>query len=133
MATKNNKGQTCLEKHGISARHEQTVRSDYNIENEYSAVHPDAISDGDVQGKGARSGGHTHWLPQCDGEPSNTINYSNFATSPSDNIGGKYDVENRKEQMIRSIYTYEEPYGANLVDTTENQNEGQYVVGQQID
>lgn len=126
--------QTCLEKNGINARHDQTVRSDYNIENEYSSVHKDAISDGDAQGKGHPTvKGHTHWTPSCDGTANNMIKYDNFATSPSDQIGGKFDIDGymgrpgRKEQMTRSIYNYQEPYGPTSVDTSANVNDGQYV------
>jgi len=138
MANTVQNGQTCLEKRGIDERHVEITRSDYNIENQYSSNHQDAISDGDVQGKGHPTiKGHTHWLPDCT-KPVGQINYSNFATSPEDQIGGKLDIDGylnrpgRKTQMARSIYNYQEPYGANLVDTTANVNEGQYVMGQQI-
>ena len=53
-----NNGQTCLEKRGMTERHEEIARSDYNIENQYSATHKDAISDGDTKGKGTNHGGH---------------------------------------------------------------------------
>lgn len=126
--------QTCLEKNGITARHDQTVRSDYNQENAYSSVHKDAISDNEIQGKGHPTvKGHTHWTPSCDGTANNMIKYDNFATSPSDQIGGLYDIKGRagipgrEEQMARSIYTYLEPYGPTSVDTSANVNDGQYV------
>lgn len=126
--------QTCLEKAGINARHDQTVRSDYNINDQYSSVHKDAISDNEIQGKGHPTvKGHTHWTPSCDGTANNMIKYDNFATSPSDQIGGLYDIEGRagipgrKEQMARSIYNYEQPYGPTSVDTSANVNDGQYV------
>lgn len=129
-----NNGQTCLEAFGITERHNEITRSDYNIEDQYGASHKDALSDGDPQGKGT-GGGHSHWLPTCDGGvPSNRINYSNFSTSPEDKIGGLYDIEGRgdipgrKTQMARSIYNYRESYGATSVDTTLNQQEGQYVM-----
>ena len=131
-------GQTCLEKQGINARHEQIVRSDYNITNQYSATHQDALSDGDAKGRGSGSGGHTAWTPKCDGTVSNAINYSNFDTNPEDKIGNLYDTEGRNDipgrngQMARSLYNYRQPYGANLVNTTQNVNDGQYFVGQQI-
>lgn len=131
--------QTCLEKAGMIERHDEIVRSDYNIENEYSSVHPDAISGNDPQGKGHPTvKGHTHWLPYCDGTANNQIKYDNFATSPEDEIGGQYDKEGymgrpgRNEQMARSIYNYEEPYGPTSVDTTKNVDDGQYYFGQQI-
>lgn len=131
--------QTCLEKAGMTARHDEIVRSDYNIEDQYSSTHKDAISDGDVQGKGHPTvKGHTHWTPSCDGTANNMIKYDNFATSPSDQIGGKLDIDGyldrpgRKTQMARSIYNYEEPYGPTSVDTSANVNDGQYYTDQRI-
>ena len=127
--------QTCLEKQGINARHEQTVRSDYNIEDQYSATHKDAVSDGDALGKGTLAGGHTHWLPSCDGTANNRINYSNFDTA---NGGGLYDIDGRngiggrKRALASSLYNQEAQYGATSVDTTANVNDGQYYFGQQI-
>lgn len=127
--------QTCLEKAGITARHDEIVRSDYNLENQYASTHKDAISDGDVQGKGHPTvKGHTHWTPSCNGVANNMIRYDNFATNPSDQIGGLYDIEGRagipgrREQLARSIYTYEEPYGPTSIDTSANINDGQYFV-----
>lgn len=61
MATTIQNGQTCLEKRGMEERHTEITRSDYNIENQYSATHKDALSDGDAQGKGTGHGGHTHF------------------------------------------------------------------------
>ena len=122
--------QSCLEKKGIDARHEEIVRSDYNIENEYSAQHPDAISNGDVLGKGTGHGGHTHWLPDCN-KPTTTIDYSNFDTTHG---GGVYDIEGRndiggrKKAMASCMYNEEHQYGANLIDTEENIKQGQFHV-----
>ena len=133
MATVEN-GQTCLEKRGMEERHQEITRSDYNIENQYSATHPDAISDGDAQGKGTGHGGHTHFLPDCT-KPTTTINYSNF---DSENGGGYYDIEGRngisgrKRAMATSLYNKEVQYGPTLVDTSANVADGQYYVGQQI-
>lgn len=127
--------QSCLESFGINERHNEITRSDYNIEDQYGPTHSDAISNGDAQGKGTGGGGHTHWLPSCDGGiPSNKINYSNFSTSPDEKIGGLYDIEGRdghpgrKEQMTRSIYNYTNQYGPTSIDTTLNQNDGQYTM-----
>ena len=133
MATVEN-GQTCLEKRGMEERHQEITRSDYNIENQYGATHPDAISDGDAQGKGTGHGGHTHFLPDCT-KPTTTINYSNF---DSENGGGYYDIEGRngisgrKRAMATSLYNKEVQYGPTLVDTSANVADGQYYVGQQI-
>lgn len=123
--------QSCLEKRGIEERKNEIVRSDYNIDNQYSASHPDAISDGDPQGKGTNHGGHGAWLPDCT-KPTGMIDYSNFDTI---NGGGLYDIEGRndiggrKRAMASSMYNQEYQYGANLVNTEENVMQGQYQVG----
>lgn len=127
-------GQTCLEKRGMEERHEEITRSDYNINNPYSETHKDALSDGDAQGKGTGHGGHTHFLPDCT-KPTTTIDYSNFDTQ---NGGGCFDIEGRNgisgrnRAMATSMYNKENEYGAKLVNTEANVNEGQYFVGQQI-
>ena len=82
MANTVQNGQTCLEKRGMEERHEEIVRSDYNITNQYGPTHQDALSDGDAQGKGTGHGGHTHFLPNCQ-LPTTQINYSNFAVFQS--------------------------------------------------
>lgn len=131
MSTVDN-GQTCLEKRGMEERHEELPRRHYNREDAYGANHKDARSDGDVQGKGT-GGGHNHYLPDCT-KPKGQIDYSNFSTSPFDQIGGYYDIEGRNDlpgrrvQMARSIYSHLSEYGAKLVDTSANQAEGQYVM-----
>ena len=130
MANTVQNGQTCLEKRGMEERHEEITRSDYNIENQYGASHPDALSDGDVQGKGT-GGSHGHWLPDCT-KPGGYIDYSNFYT---ENGGGKYDIEGRcdlpgRNQMLaRSMYNKEYQYGAQLVNTEQNRIDGQYAYG----
>lgn len=120
--------QSCLEKRGIEERHNEIVRSDYNIEDQYSSAHKDAISDGDALGKGTNHGGHTHFLPDCS-KPTTMIDYSNFDTV---NGGGFYDIEGRndiggrKRAMGYSLYNQENQYSANLVNTEENLRQGQY-------
>ncbi len=127
-------GQTCLEKRGMEERHQEITRSDYNKTNEYGPTHKDAMSDGDPQGKGTGHGGHTAFLPDCS-KPTTTIDYSNFDTT---NGGGLYDLKGRngiggRERALNSsLYNKENPYGAYLIDTTRNQEDGQYVIGQQI-
>ena len=134
MANIKENGQTCLEKRGMEARHEQITRSDYNIEDEYSATHKDAMSDGDAQGKGTGRGGHTHFLPDCT-KPTTLIDYSNFDT---ENGGGYYDIKGRNgiggrdRALATSLYNKEAQYGPNLVNTSKNIEDGQYYVGQQI-
>ena len=136
MAENLQNGQTCLEKHGIEERNEEIVRNEYNFENEYSSTHKDALSDGDSRGKGSGHGGHTHWAPYCsDNQSKTTIDYQNFDTSPYRNIGDCYDINGRNEiggrnfLMRISKYNYEHQYGANLINTEENQHDGQIVIG----
>lgn len=127
MATVIN-GQTCLEARGIEERHNEIVRNDYNIDNQYGPTHPNALSDGDPKGKGTGHQGHTSWLPDCT-KPTNAIDYSNFDTQHG---GGQYDIEGRNgiggrlNAIVNSLYNAENPYGLSLVDTIENINEGQY-------
>lgn len=122
--------QSCLEKKAIEERQNEIVRSDYNIENQYSSTHKDALSDGDAQGKGTGHGGHTAYLPDCN-KPSTTIDYSNFDTT---NGGGLYDIEGRndiggrKRAIASSLYNSENQYSANLVNTEINVRDGQYQV-----
>ena len=125
-------GQSCLEKSGIDERSKEITRSDYNIENQYGATHPDAISDGDPQGKGTGHGGHTAFLPDCT-KPTNMIDYSNFDTF---NGGGEYDIKGREgmggreRSLARSLYNQENQYGADLINTAENVAQGQFYIGQ---
>ena len=132
MSTINENGQTCLETRGITERNNETVRSDYNINDQYSATHPDALSDGDPQGKGTGHGGHSAYLPDCT-KPNNSIDYSNFDTF---NGGGQYDIEGRngiggrKRALASELYNSENEYSANLISTAENIAQGQYYIGQ---
>ena len=124
--------QTCLEKTGIEKRHEQIVRNDYNIQDEYSALHKDALSDGDPLGKGSGHGGHTHSIPDCN-KTSNLMDYSNFDTS-AQNVGGSYDINGRNgiggRNFLKtiSLYNEENQYGTNLVDSTANVQDGQIII-----
>lgn len=121
--------QSCLEKRGMDERHVEIVRSDYNRENPYSAVHPDAKSDGDPQGKGTGHGGHTHSVPDCN-KPTGMMSYDNFDTTGG---GGLYDIKGRNGSggrewsMNISMYNKQNPYSAALVETEQNQKEGQFV------
>ena len=124
--------QTCLEKVGIEKRHDTIIKNDYNIEDQYSQLHKDALSDGDPLGKGSGHGGHTHYVPDCN-KPSSMMDYSNFDTGSS-NIGGSYDINGRNGVGGRnflktiSIYNEENQYGPNLIDTTANVQDGQIII-----
>ena len=125
--------QTCLEKRGITARNEHLVRNDYNKDDYYYVGHPDAISNGDPQGKGSQTiKGHTHSTPDCNKFGAG-IDYSNFDTS--DNVGGLYDIEGRPglnggRNYLKaiSVYNSDNQYNKAIVDTIENQLDGQIVL-----
>lgn len=127
MATINETGQSCLEVHGIENRNIMIAREDYNINDQYSASHVDALAtDGKVLGKGT-GGGHTHWLPQCSSnETKNLIDYSNFTTT--EEPGGCYDKKAREESFSRSFYNKESMYSAALVNTEKNEQDGQTIL-----
>lgn len=114
--------QSKLEKTGIEERKNETLKSSYNVEDQYSATHKDALSTSDAQGKGTNHGGHTHWLPDTS-KASTTINYSNFDT---ENGGNVYDIESRKNAIASSLYNQEHQYGLHLIDSEENQRQGQF-------
>ena len=119
--------QTCLEKKGIDSRNETIVRNDYNKADVYSETHKDALSDGDVLGKGTKHGGHTHSLPDCT-KPKGQIDYSDFDTT---NGGGYYDIHGRNDiggrlkAINSSLYNAENQYGPSLVNTEKNLADGQ--------
>ena len=117
--------QSCLEKRGIEQRHVELARQDYSSNNPYSATHPDARATGDSRGKGTGHGGHSYWLPDCNGQMG-VFNYSNFDTDPSSGAGNNIDNETRDEALKRSMYNDKRYYSARLVDTTRNRREGQY-------
>ena len=123
-------GQTCLEQRGMEERHVEIARSDYNIEDQYSAAHKDAMSDGDPQGKGTGHGGHTAFLPDCT-KPVGQINYSNFDTTNgggSYDINGRHDIGGRLKSMAASLYNEENQYGLDLINTEANIADGQTFV-----
>ena len=120
--------QTYLEKKGIESRNEAIVRNDYDTTEKYSDIHKDAISDGDVLGKGNGKGGHTHSIPNH--EKQQAINYSRFNTSG----GGLYDIEGRNGKGGRnflqtiSLYNEKNEYGVQMIDTSANKADGQIII-----
>ena len=114
---------TCIEKRADTARNEQIIRSDYNIDNQYSANHQDAKGDGDKRGKGSDSPGHGDWKLNCDA-PANVFDFYNFDTSFENNLGNDVDNEARNKAMLKSLYSPTHPYG----DVEFMGHEGQYFV-----
>lgn len=121
--------QTYLEKQGIESRNAQSVNNDYIKSDEYSAIHKDAISDGDSRGKGTGFGGHTHVIPNHN--KSKAIDYSTFSVGDGGNI---YDIEGRNGNGGRnflqtiSLYNEEMEYGAHMIDTSANKADGQIII-----
>lgn len=121
--------QSCLEVKGLEQRPFLLLKNDYTRNDEYSALHPDALSNGDPQGKGTGYGGHTHSTPDCT-RPS-AIDYSNFDT---DNGGGLYDIEGRNGVggrdflMNISVYNRVNNYCGINVDTSANVADGQIYI-----
>lgn len=131
MATQSFNTESCLQKRGIEERSNEIVRNDYQRhDNEYSAIHSDALSNGDPLGKGTGHGGHSAWLPNCDG-PMGIINYSNFDTF---NGGGQYDIEGRngvggrERAMASSLYSNTNQYNVAAICAGLDQIDGQYYV-----
>lgn len=132
--------QSKLEKIAIDKRDELEVKLDYRqgAFTEYDENHPDAISDGDVLGKGAPSNSEAY-IPIGDEKSTlfkNTINIEKG--------GGKYDIKGTEgvdkafqgksgREYLMSINKYRNgdgcEYGENSVDTSANVLEhGQIVI-----
>lgn len=116
--------QSCLEKVSIEQRGIQQARSDFQRDNQYSALHPDAKAESG-NGKGV-GGTHSHWLPNCSGEIGH-IRYTNFITDVASGAGNDCDNAARKKAIARSLYNYKEYYSSTTVDTSKNVREGQFV------
>ena len=121
--------QTSLEKKAIELRQESKVRNDYDKSDVYSITHKDALSDGDIKGKGTGHGGHTHSIPDAN-KPS-TINYGTFDTNGGGNL---YDIDGVKGKGGRNFlttiskYNKENEYGINSIDTSANLSDGQIII-----
>lgn len=117
--------QSCLEFVSIEQRHIQEAKSDYQRNNQYSALHPDALASSG-NGKGTGHGGHSHWLPNCRSSIG-IINYSNFDTAISSGAGNDCDNMAREKSLARSLYNDANVYSLQLVNTRSNVMEGQFV------
>jgi hypothetical protein len=63
-------------------------KNDYKTENQYSATNPDALADGDAQGKGT----------------------GNFLDTSNQNAGAIQDILERKAEIVINKYKNESPY-----------------------
>ena len=131
----NNTKQSNLERKGYEERNVELVRSDYKKKvNEYSDAHIDALSNPEdetkVLGKGVVNSSHQAYVPDAS-LPSTLYNYSSLKTTAG---GGAYDIHGRNGEGGRNrllkinIYSKDNAYGPNSVDTSANIDEGQYVV-----
>jgi len=73
-----------LEDYSVGFRKTNIARNSYNINVEYTAGHPDALSTGDEQGKGEVSG----------------------------QIGGATDIKERKKEIVKNKYNKDKEYYA---------------------
>ena len=123
-----------LENFAIVERQTTRQRMVYDgLENVYNASHPNALSTGDLHGKGTGHSGHGHWLPNQQSSIStmNNINYSNFDTADNTGLartgaGNLTDYNARIQALNRQLYGPQNPYES--IDTSRNRHEGQYVV-----
>lgn len=136
--------QSRLENIAISKRDSLIIKNEYSeIEGkEYNETHKDALSDGDINGKGnGVSIGYA--IPETDsfhisneGVRVQKINYSTIVTheNGANTIGGEYDRNGnpsikrsgRNGLMNINKFTPGNEYGEDSVDTTENILLGQY-------
>lgn len=136
--------QSRLENVAISKRDSLIIKNEYSeIEGkEYNETHKDALSDGDVNGKGNGTS-MTYAIPETDsfyisneGVRVQKINYSTIVTheNGANTIGGEYDrngnpsikKSGRNGLMNINKFSPDNEYGEDSVDTTENILLGQY-------
>jgi hypothetical protein len=123
-------GQSCLEAQGIEERNTEVVRNDYNKTDEYGPSHPNAIADGDPLGKGTHDGYNT-LVPDCS-KGKTMIDYTNFNSHSE--AGGSYDIQGRQgiggrnASLVINKWGANKEYGANSVNSSENVNDGQYIM-----
>lgn len=119
--------QTRLEEEGKVSRNERLIKNEYQQKEgkQYNDEHDNALTHDDELhplGKGTKSGGHTHTIPNR--KAPKTIDYSQFNTEKG---GGSYDIFGRDEaggrkrsQMI-NIYSPDRQYNENSIDTSNSE------------
>lgn len=116
--------QSRLEKEGFIKRPELEMMNTYQDDvNEYSSEHKNAKSDGDVKGKGVGTATHPYLLPN---ELESKTSYK--PTIITNDGGGALDIAQRELLENINIYSKENQYGPQSVDTSKNVADGQYVV-----
>ena len=116
--------QSRLEEEAFIKRPELEMMNTYQDSiNEYSSGHKNAISDGDVKGKGVGAAANPYLLPNP-AEPKTSYK----PTLRTDDGGGALDIITREALESINIYSKKAEYGPNSVDTSKNVADGQYVV-----
>jgi hypothetical protein len=135
----NNSKQSNLEIKGRTEREKELVKSDYkkgeNGDNstEYSEEHIDARSDSNnpskILGKGTGNASHQAYTPNPSAEG---YRYDSLNTRLE--AGGAYDIHGRnnnggRNRLVKiNLYSSENEYSVNSIDTSANINDGQYVI-----
>jgi hypothetical protein len=129
--------QSNLEKIGIERRNEyELVRNDIKKSKPYDVDHDTAVwHEGDITkplGKGTRSDGHQHSIPQAYNELTKNQIRPQLDT---ENGGGAYDINGRpgvgggrKWLQIINLYDKDNQYGVNSIDTSANIEDGQIFI-----
>lgn len=121
-----------LEQEAIPHREELLLKNDYQAGNlEYNESNKDALSDGDPLGKGTGEAMGVASLPGATNDKG--ISYRNINTKRG---GGQYDIEGRAEVgksgrvelMGMNLYSEQNAYGVDSVDTSANRAKGQYFI-----
>lgn len=111
----------------MEQRHIQNAKQDYTRNNQYNDIHPDALATGDQDGKGTGHGGHTHYLPDCNGILNDfTRSRSQLDTDIRSGAGNCQDNSARNIMFARSVFSPVREYSKDLIDSTMNIAEGQY-------
>lgn len=129
--------QSNLEKIGIERRNEyELVRNDIKKSEPYGVDHDTAVwHEGDITkplGKGTRSGGHQHSIPQAYNELTKNQIRPQLDT---ENGGGAYDINGRpgvdggrKWLQTINLYDKDNQYSVNSIDTSANIEDGQIFI-----
>lgn len=124
--------QSCLERIGMEQRHISEARSEYTRNDQYDITHPNALATGDAKGKGTGGGGMSFWLPDCGSFITaglvSQFRFDDFDTALESNPGNSTDQKARHTSLARSMYNGEKQYSVELIDTSANVREGQYVM-----
>ena len=116
--------QSRLEQEGFIKRPELEMMNDYqkgDQTTEYNSGHKDAISDGDIKGKGVGVTPNPYLVPNR-----NASKTSYTPTMRTDAGGGALDINKREELLNVNLYNEDSEYGPESVDTSKNIEAGQY-------